>query len=102
MKLPKRSKGCKDDAKAGGDANHSARTRRTYLDKVFSDEVREERLAGGRVPQALGVAVRRPEHGRHLIAGKHMKPDKAAEKWVKANREGERLAQVGLASPAER
>jgi glycine betaine/proline transport system substrate-binding protein len=86
VQLPKRFKGCKDDAKAGGDPKQYACAYDTYpLNKVFS-----AKFAKGGSP-AVAVLKRWQWSNDDQntvatwIAGQHMKPDKAAEKWVKAN-----------------
>src|SRR5262249_50487148 len=86
VQLPKRFKDCKDDAKAGGDPKQYACAYDTYpLNKVFS-----AKFAKGGSP-AVAVLKRWSWSNDDQntvatwIAGQHMKPDKAAEKWVKAN-----------------
>ena len=80
------AKGCQDDEKQGGDAKQTPARTAYGLDKLVWKEFVVERLAGvgsssrpgsGHRPTRTSVA--------NLIAGKKMKPEKAAEQWVKAN-----------------
>jgi glycine betaine/proline transport system substrate-binding protein len=86
VQLPKIFKGCKDDAKAGGDANQYKCAYSTYpLNKVFS-----AKFAKSGSPAVTFLKRWRWSNDDQntvatWIAGQHMKPDKAAEKWVKAN-----------------
>ena len=86
VQLPKRFKACKDDAKAGGDPKQYACAYDTYpLNKVFSAKFAK----GGSPAVAVLKRWKWSNDDQNTvatwIAGQHMKPDKAAEKWVKAN-----------------
>jgi glycine betaine/proline transport system substrate-binding protein len=97
VKLPKRFKGCKDDAKTGGDPKQYACAYATYpLEKLFSKKTYPlEKLFSKKFATSGSPAVKflrkwkwankDQEYVAYLIAGKHMDPDKAAEKWAKAN-----------------
>ena len=93
VQLPKRFAGCLDDEKL----QRKARVRVPVLRARQADleEVRDERLAGGQVRQALEVDVRRPELRRQP----HLRQEAEAGEGSGAvgqgePREGERLAQV--------
>jgi glycine betaine/proline transport system substrate-binding protein len=87
VKLPARFKGCEDDASAGGDPKKYGCAYSSYpLEKLFS-----KKFATSGSP---AVAVLRrfqwpSNEAQNLvakwIAGDHVNPDQAAEKWVKAN-----------------
>ena len=86
VQLPKIFKGCKEDAKAGGDPNQYKCAYSTYpLNKVFSAKFAKS----GSPAVAFLKRWRWSNDDQNTvatwIAGQHMKPDKAAEKWVKAN-----------------
>jgi glycine betaine/proline transport system substrate-binding protein len=86
VKLPKRFKGCLDDAKAGGDPKKYACAYSTYpLNKLFS-----KKFAGSGSPAVKFLknwkwANPDQEYVANLIAGKHMDPEKAAAQWAKKN-----------------
>ena len=86
VKLPPRFKGCKDDASSGGN---------TKLYKCAYDAYPLEKLFSKKFTQSGSPAVaflkkwQWSNADQNLvakwIAGDHVQPDKAAEKWVKAN-----------------
>ena len=87
VKLPAPFTGCKDDASKGGDVKQYRCAYASYpLEKLIS-----KKFAGSGSP-AVAVLKRfkwPSNDAQNLvakwIAGDHVKPDKAAEKWVKAN-----------------
>jgi glycine betaine/proline transport system substrate-binding protein len=86
VKLPKRFKGCKDDAKTGGDPKQYACAYATYpLEKLFSKKFATSGSPAVKFLRKWKWANKDQEYVAYLIAGKHMDPDKAAEKWAKAN-----------------
>ena len=86
VQLPKRFKGCKDDAKTGGDPKQYACAYDTYpLNKVFSAKFAKSGSPAVAVLKRWKWSNEDQNTVATWIAGQHMKPDKAAEKWVKAN-----------------
>src|SRR3954454_763515 len=86
VKLPKRFKSCKDDAKAGGDPKQYRCAYSTYpLEKLFSKKFAASGSPAVKVLKKWKWANADQEYVANLIAGKHMDPDKAAAKWVRAN-----------------
>jgi len=86
VQLPQRFKGCKDDAKAGGDPKQYACAYDTYpLNKVFSAKFAKSGSPAVAVLKRWKWSNEDQNTVATWIAGQHMKPDKAAEKWVKAN-----------------
>jgi glycine betaine/proline transport system substrate-binding protein len=86
VKLPARFKGCKDDAKAGGDPKQYRCAYSTYpLEKLFSKKFATSGSPAVKVLRKWKWANADQEYVANLIAGKHMDPDKAAEQWAKAN-----------------
>jgi glycine betaine/proline transport system substrate-binding protein len=86
VKLPKIFKGCKEDAKAGGDPKQYACAYSTYpLNKLFSKKFATSGSPAAAFLKKWKWANADQEYVANLIAGKHMAPDKAAEKWAKAN-----------------
>jgi len=84
--LPKRFKACKDDASSGGQiAQYRCAYGLTIINKLVS-----KKFATSGSP-AVGFVKRwkwtadDQNFVANLIAGKHVKPEKAAEQWVKAN-----------------
>ena len=86
VKLPKRFKGCKDDAKSGG----SVKQYRCAYDHIVLNKVFSKKFASSGSP-AVAVLKRwkwsntDQETVAKYIAGDHMNPDKAAQKWISAN-----------------
>jgi glycine betaine/proline transport system substrate-binding protein len=86
VKLPPIFKGCKEDAKAGGDPKQYRCAYSTYpLNKLFSKKFATSGSPAVKVLKKWKWANADQEYVANLIAGKHMAPDKAAEKWAKAN-----------------
>jgi glycine betaine/proline transport system substrate-binding protein len=86
VKLPKIFKGCKEDAKAGGDPKQYACAYSTYpLNKLFSKKFATSGSPAAKFLKKWKWANADQEYVANLIAGKHMAPDKAAAKWAKAN-----------------
>jgi glycine betaine/proline transport system substrate-binding protein len=86
VKLPPRFKGCKDDASAGGNIRqYRCAYAADPLNKLFSKEFAQN---GGRAYSFLRK-WKWSNADQNLvakwIAGDKVKPDKAAERWVKAN-----------------
>ena len=86
VKLPPRFKSCKDDASAGGNMRqYRCAYAADPLNKLFSKEFAQN---GGRAYSFLRKwkwSNTDQNFVANLIAGKKLKPDKAAEQWVKAN-----------------
>jgi glycine betaine/proline transport system substrate-binding protein len=86
VKLPKIFKGCKEDAKAGGDPKQYACAYSTYpLNKLFSKKFAASGSPAVKVLKKFKWANADQEYVANLIAGKHMPPDKAAAQWAKKN-----------------
>ena len=86
VKLPKRFKGCQDDAKAGGDPKKYACAYDTYpLNKVFSAKFAKSGSPAVKFLKKWQWSNDDQNLVAKWIAGDHVNPDKAAEKWVKAN-----------------
>jgi glycine betaine/proline transport system substrate-binding protein len=87
VKLPPRFKGCKDDAKSGGNVKQYRCAYDTYpLNKVFSAKfVKSGSPAAVKFLKKWSWSNNDQNTVATWIAGQHMNPDKAAEKWVKAN-----------------
>jgi glycine betaine/proline transport system substrate-binding protein len=87
VKLPKPFKGCKDDASTGGNAKQYACAYASYpLEKLFSKKF----ATSGSPAVAVLKRWKWPSNDAQnlvakWIAGDHMDPQKAAEKWVKGN-----------------
>jgi glycine betaine/proline transport system substrate-binding protein len=87
VKLPARFSGCQDDASAGGDPKKYACAYSSYpLEKLFSKKFAQ---SGSPAVAVLRRFQWPSNDAQNLvakwIAGDHVKPDQAAEKWVKAN-----------------
>jgi glycine betaine/proline transport system substrate-binding protein len=87
VQLPPRFKGCKDDAsKGGGNVNQYKCAYDTYpLNKVFSSKFAKSGSPAVKFLKKWGWSNSDQNTVATWIAGQHMNPDKAAEKWVKAN-----------------
>jgi glycine betaine/proline transport system substrate-binding protein len=86
VKLPPIFKGCKEDAKAGGDPKQYRCAYSTYpLNKLFSKKFAASGSPAEKFLKKWKWANADQEYVANLIAGKHMAPDKAAAKWAKAN-----------------
>jgi glycine betaine/proline transport system substrate-binding protein len=86
VQLPKRFKGCQDDEKQGGDPKKYACAYPSYTLLKFMSK----KFATSGSP-AVGVVKRFSWSNADqntvagMIAGKHMNPDQAAQKWIAAN-----------------
>jgi len=86
VQLPKRFKGCKDDAKAGGAVAQYKCAYDTYpLEKVFGAKFAKSGSPAVAFLKKWSWTNDQQNTVATWIAGLHMSPDKAAEKWVKAN-----------------
>ena len=86
VKLPKRFPGCLDDEKQGGDPKKYACAYPTYtLNKFFSKKFATSGSPAVKFLKKWGWTNADQALVAKYIAGDHMAPDKAAEKWVKAN-----------------
>jgi glycine betaine/proline transport system substrate-binding protein len=87
VQLPKRFKGCQDDEKQGGDPKKYACAYPSYVLTKFMSK----KFATSGSP-AVGVIKRfswtnaDQNEVAGMIAGQHMDPDKAAQKWIAANK----------------
>ena len=83
VKLPKRFKGCKDDAKTGGDPKQYACAYSTYpLEKLFSKKFAQSGSPAVGVLRRFKWSNADQNFVANLIAGEHMDPEKAAETWI--------------------
>jgi glycine betaine/proline transport system substrate-binding protein len=86
VKLPPRFKGCKDDSKAGGDVKQYACAYDvTIIEKVFSKKFANGGNPAYKVLKRWTWTNKDQETVAKWIAGDKMNPDKAAQKWIKAN-----------------
>ena len=86
MQLPPRFKGCQDDAKSGGDpAQYRCAYDKTIIEKVFSKKFADSGSPAYGVLKRWTWTNKDQETVAGWIAGQHMDPAKAAEKWVEAN-----------------
>ena len=86
VKLPPRFKGCQDDEKKGGDPKKYACAYPSYrLDKVISSKFAKSGSPAVSVIRKFTWTSKDQNTVANMISGKKMKPDKAAEVWVKAN-----------------
>src|SRR5438105_780825 len=87
VQLPPRFKGCKDDAsKGGGNVNQYKCAYDTYpLNKVFSTKFAKSGSPAVKFLKKWSWSNNDQNTVATWIAGQHVNPDKAAEKWVKAN-----------------
>jgi len=84
--LPKRFKGCKDDAKAGGNvAQYKCAYDKIVLNKVFSAKFAKSGSPAYPVLKRFSWTNLDQETVAKWIAGDHLNPDKAGQKWVAAN-----------------
>ena len=87
VKLPARFKGCQDDEKQGGDPKKYACAYPSYTLLKFMSK----KFAASGSP-AVGVVKRFSWSNADqntvagMIAGQHMNPDQAAQKWIAANK----------------
>ena len=86
MQLPARTKTCKDDEKEGGNPKLYACAYPSYgLDKLVSGKFAKSGSPALAVIKKFKWTSADQNAVANLIAGKKLKPDKAAEQWVKAN-----------------
>jgi glycine betaine/proline transport system substrate-binding protein len=86
VKLPPRFKGCKDDASAGGPVSSYRCSYSTYpLNKLFSKKFAASGSPAYTMLKKFSWTNDDQNTVATWIAGDHMSPDKAAEKWIKAN-----------------
>jgi glycine betaine/proline transport system substrate-binding protein len=86
VKLPSRTKSCRDDEKKGGDPKLYACEYPSYgLDKLISKEFAASGSPAVAFIKKFVWTSDDQNNVSNLIAGKKLKPDKAAEQWVKAN-----------------
>jgi len=86
VKLPKRFKDCKDDAKEGGDpAQYKCAYDVTVINKLFSKKFAESGSPAYPVLKKMKLTNDDQELVAKSIAGDKEDPDKAGQDWVKAN-----------------
>src|SRR5262245_29517466 len=86
VQLPPRFKGCQDDAKAGGNVNqYKCAYDVTIIEKLTSKKFATSGSPAVSFVKKWALTNADQELVAKWIAGDHMDPDKAAEKWVKAN-----------------
>ena len=86
VKLPKRFKGCKDDAKSGGSvAQYKCAYDHIVLNKVFSSKFAKSGSPAYPILKRFKWTNTDQETVARYIAGQHLNPDKAAQKWMAAN-----------------
>jgi glycine betaine/proline transport system substrate-binding protein len=83
VQLPKRFKGCLDDEKQKG--NHACDYPSYGLDKLISGKFAQSGSPAVKFVRQWKWTAADQNFVANLIAGKKLKPDKAAEQWVKAN-----------------
>jgi glycine betaine/proline transport system substrate-binding protein len=87
VKLPKRFKGCKDDAKSGGNvAQYKCAYDHIVLNKVFSSKFAKSGSPAYPILKRFSWTNTDQEAVARYIAGQHLNPDKAAQKWMAANK----------------
>ncbi len=83
VKLPKRFKGCQDDAKSGGSvAKYKCAYDHIVLNKVFSAKFAKSGSPAFAVLKRFSWSNTDQETVAKYIAGQHINPDKAAQKWI--------------------
>jgi glycine betaine/proline transport system substrate-binding protein len=86
VKLPARTASCQDDEKKGGDPKRYACEYPSYgLDKLISKEFATSGSPAVAFIKKFKWSSDDQNNVSNLIAGKKLKPEKAAEQWVKAN-----------------
>src|SRR3954453_16251989 len=86
VRLPARFKGCQDDAKSGGDVKkYRCAYDKTIIEKVFSKKFSNSGNPAFAAMKKFTWTNADQELVAKWIAGDHMKPDKAGEKWVSDN-----------------
>ena len=88
VKLPERSKGCQDDAKAGGDPNqYKCAYDVTIINKLFSKKFADSGSPAYDVLKKMKLTNEDQELVAKAIAGDKQDPDDAAADWVKDNQD---------------
>ena len=86
VKLPPRTKTCQDDEKKGGDPKQYACAYPSYgLDKLVSKKFNTSGSPAVKLVKKFRWTADDQNAVSYSILVQKMKPDKAAEKWVKAN-----------------
>lgn len=86
VQLPARFKGCKDDASSGGDIKpYKCAYAADPLNKLFSKKFAQSGSPAVKVLRQFKWSNADQNLVAKWIAGDKLKPDKAAERWVKAN-----------------
>jgi len=86
VKLPPRFTGCQDDASSGGDVKKYRCAYDAYpLNKLFSKKFAQSGSPAVKVLRKFQWSNADQNLVAKWIAGDKLKPEKAAEKWVKAN-----------------
>jgi glycine betaine/proline transport system substrate-binding protein len=86
VQLPPRFKGCQDDEKQGGDPKKYACAYPTYtLLKFFSAKFAKSGSPAVAVLRRFKWTNADQNTVAGMIAGQHMDPDKAAQKWIAAH-----------------
>jgi glycine betaine/proline transport system substrate-binding protein len=87
VKLPARFTGCQDDAKSGGSVKqYRCAYDNTIIEKVFSKKFATGGSPAYPVLKRFSWSNKDQEIVAGWIAGDHMKPDTAGQKWVAANK----------------
>ncbi len=87
VKLPPRFAGCQDDAKSGGNVKqYRCAYDNTIIEKVFSKKFATGGSPAYPVLKRFSWTNADQEIVAKWIAGDHMNPDKAGQKWVAANK----------------
>jgi glycine betaine/proline transport system substrate-binding protein len=88
VQLPERFKGCKDDAKSGGDPEqYKCAYDITVIEKLFSKEFAESGSPAYDVLKKMKLTNEDQELVAKQIAGDKVDPEKAGADWVAANRD---------------
>jgi len=86
IQLPARFKGCKDDEKQGGNPKQYACAYPSYtLEKFFSAKFAKSGSPAVAVLKRFSWSNADQNSVAGAIAGQHVDPDKAAQKWIAAN-----------------
>jgi glycine betaine/proline transport system substrate-binding protein len=86
VKLPERFKGCKDDAKAGGDPEqYKCAYDVTIINKLFSKKFADSGSPAYDVLKKMKLTNEDQELVAKAIAGDKEDPEKAGQDWVEAN-----------------
>jgi glycine betaine/proline transport system substrate-binding protein len=86
VQLPKRFKGCKDDASSGGGVKqYKCAYAADPLNKLFGKKFAQSGSPAVKMLRKFQWSNTDQNTVAKWIAGDKMKPDKAAEKWIKAN-----------------